>query len=554
MPPKQRPHCFPVVNGGSGQIAVSSTRCLYRLTMFPHCLRYALIAILLAAVSATAQTAPRGMLLAQRATAASRFQIDEDQSLLDFLADIDAVTTDARGRIIWSPVDGATYQVSDHGQRVDVPLGMVYVPNELAADKRGFGIGRYEVTNAEYQMFLDDAPGYPAPVHWFAQRYPDGQANFPVVQVSREDAFAYCAWVAEKTGWSITLPSADQQRVASVGARRGARFAGNLGSFRFIGADPADLSASGCYDLVGGAREWTLDNKTPAVTGPDSQTGFRLVQNAVVRLKDNQVTTTATTTTTASPPPTPSPAPNPPSAPTPPELPVVPANLPPTITQQPANQTVLVGASTSFTVAVSGTGPFTFRWVAVVQGNGQTTTAIPGTNVATQSDSSTGSTLTVANASTTGGDLNYTVTATNAFGSVTSSAARLDVRLGTPPSITTQPRPQTVNPNGSATFTVVADGFPAPAFQWNFNGSPISGATSASFSIATVTTGNAGSYTVTVTNSIGSTTSSPAALTVSAPPPPSSAGGGGGGGAPSTWFLLTLSGLAGLRLRQRSAR
>ena len=65
---------------------------------------------------------------------------------------------------------------------------------------------------------------------------------------------------------------------------------------------------------------------------------------------------------------------------------------------------------------------------------------------------------------------------------------------------------------------------------------------------------NAGTYTVTVSNSVGSVTSNAAILTVNPEPmpPPSSGGGGGGGGALSPWFLATLC--LATWLRHRRAR
>jgi hypothetical protein len=69
---------------------------------------------------------------------------------------------------------------------------------------------------------------------------------------------------------------------------------------------------------------------------------------------------------------------------------------------------------------------------------------------------------------------------------------------------------------------------------------------------------NAGSYHVTVSNSLGSVTSDTATLTVTLPvtnPPPTSGGGGGGGGgggAISDWFVMALSVLGiGRLLRNR---
>jgi sugar lactone lactonase YvrE len=110
------------------------------------------------------------------------------------------------------------------------------------------------------------------------------------------------------------------------------------------------------------------------------------------------------------------------------------------------------------------------------------------------------------------------------------------------PAIQTQPLSQSVTAGNGVQFSVTASGRPTPTYQWNFGGSPINGATSSSYSITSAQSGNAGDYTVTVTNAMGSVTSSRATLTVaSVTPAPTEARGGGGGGAMSLWFLLALA-------------
>jgi len=135
----------------------------------------------------------------------------------------------------------------------------------------------------------------------------------------------------------------------------------------------------------------------------------------------------------------------------------------------------------------------------------------------------------------------------------------------TAPVITTQPASVTVTAGDPVTFSVVATGTPPLTYQWRLNGLTISGATASSFSLNRAATGNAGTYSVIVTNIVGSTTSANATLTVNASPttptppttpnPPSGGGGGGGGGgAPSLWFCFGLAALGLGRLLQRSRR
>lgn len=91
---------------------------------------------------------------------------------------------------------------------------------------------------------------------------------------------------------------------------------------------------------------------------------------------------------------------------------------------------------------------------------------------------------------------------------------------GIPPSITTQPQSQTVNSGANVSFTVAASGTAPLTYQWRKGAVNISGATSATLSLTAVTTGDAGSYDVVVTNAYGSATSSAATLTVNSLPAP----------------------------------
>ncbi len=145
------------------------------------------------------------------------------------------------------------------------------------------------------------------------------------------------------------------------------------------------------------------------------------------------------------------------------------------------------------------------------------------------------------------------------------TSVRRGVAAG-PPAITTQPQNQTVTAGDSVQFSVAATGTPDPTYQWYFNGGAFSGATSATLKFTNARTADAGDYTVTVTNTLGSITSSKATLTVNAATTPPSGGGssggtggstkGGGGGAPSLWFILVVSalGLHQLRLRPGGER
>lgn len=81
------------------------------------------------------------------------------------------------------------------------------------------------------------------------------------------------------------------------------------------------------------------------------------------------------------------------------------------------------------------------------------------------------------------------------------------------PNLISQPGNQSASHGQAASFSVSATGIPAPTYQWLQNGSPLAGATSATFAIASAVRTNGGNYSVVVSNGSGSVTSSVATLT-----------------------------------------
>lgn len=168
----------------------------------------------------------------------------------------------------------------------------------------------------------------------------------------------------------------------------------------------------------------------------------------------------------------------------------------PSFTTQPSDQTAYAGGSVTFTAAATG-GTVTYQW----RKNG---VSISG---------ATSATLTLNNL-TTADEGSYTVVAQNADGSTASAIAELTVLPSLAPTITSQPTSQVGGRLGSVSFTVVATGSPAPTYQWKKNGTNIPGATTATLSLTSLVTADAGNYSVVVSNAAGSVTSDQASLTV----------------------------------------
>lgn len=179
-------------------------------------------------------------------------------------------------------------------------------------------------------------------------------------------------------------------------------------------------------------------------------------------------------------------------------------NGPIAIAARPLSQNVSPGASATFSITATGSG-LTYQWLK----NG---VAIAG---------ATASVYTIASAQV-GDAATYTVRVTSGAVSETASA-KLTVggMAGAGIAITSHPSNQSVNAGQSATFTVSATGSTALSYQWLKDDSPISGATSSSYTISAVQAADAGNYSVRVSGGGQNVVSTAATLTV---------GGGGGGG------------------------
>jgi cyclophilin family peptidyl-prolyl cis-trans isomerase len=98
--------------------------------------------------------------------------------------------------------------------------------------------------------------------------------------------------------------------------------------------------------------------------------------------------------------------------------------------------------------------------------------------------------------------------AVDAASNSTTITENFDVSL--PAGIVSGPQSITVNNASTATFTVGTSN--AVSYQWQFQGSNIAGATSATLTLENVNTNQAGGYTVVVSSAINSVTSSPPAV------------------------------------------
>ncbi len=135
-----------------------------------------------------------------------------------------------------------------------------------------YSIGKYPITNREYQAFVKETVRTP-PRGWDADQYPSEKSDHPVVNVSWDDATAYCRWLSEKTKKLYRLPTEAEWEKAARGEDGRMWSWGN--EFGIKNANTAELklndttpvgqfspqgdSPFGCSDMIGNVWEWCAD-------------------------------------------------------------------------------------------------------------------------------------------------------------------------------------------------------------------------------------------------------------------------------------------------------
>jgi hypothetical protein len=171
------------------------------------------------------------------------------------------------------------------------------------------------------------------------------------------------------------------------------------------------------------------------------------------------------------------------------------SRVPFALTNQPASQIVLGGSNVVFSVGVASTQPCVFQW------RRNSTNMLSQTNAA----------LLLPNV-TSDAEGVYACLVSNRSGAFVSYNASLTVLF--PPVITQQPTNLFVLAGSNVLLAATATGTPPLSYQWALNGTRLPGVTNTALSLSNVSGLNAGFYSVIVSNSTGSVTSTPALLDV----------------------------------------
>jgi formylglycine-generating enzyme required for sulfatase activity len=156
-------------------------------------------------------------------------------------------------------IPGGTFQMGrEGGDDFERPVRVVTV--------RPFLLDRTEVTNLAYRQFVV-ANGEPPPPHWMNGTYPEGEEQFPVVNLTWEEARRFAGWAgkrlpteaeweyAARGGDDRLYPWGDEWEPNWANAERGAN-----GQVMAVGSFPAATGRFGLFDMCGNVWEWTADD------------------------------------------------------------------------------------------------------------------------------------------------------------------------------------------------------------------------------------------------------------------------------------------------------
>jgi Immunoglobulin I-set domain len=184
---------------------------------------------------------------------------------------------------------------------------------------------------------------------------------------------------------------------------------------------------------------------------------------------------------------------------------IAPAPVAPTITQTPADASVTIGGTVTFTNAGLGLPPLVFRWYS---NDVQITSQTPGVSIQYTNDVSI---ISLSGAQTANpGTYTYTAVADNGLQSFTNSATLTVNATPSAPTILSAPLDNFDAYVGqTVALTVTADGYPTPTYQWYSNDVEMAGETG---NVLTLNlpgdssgTNYSAIYSVIVTNTVGGT-------------------------------------------------
>jgi formylglycine-generating enzyme required for sulfatase activity len=157
---------------------------------------------------------------------------------------------------------GRTYEWADYNlgyyprpNQDDRPTRVIYIDP--------FYMDESEVTNEQYAAFVK-ATGHRAPYHWVKGKFAEGKQKHPVVNVSWDDAAAYCAWQGKRlpteAEWERACRGIGEAQMFPWGDRNPTSKDAHYGAESPEAVCGKERSYFGLCDIIGNVWEWCSDH------------------------------------------------------------------------------------------------------------------------------------------------------------------------------------------------------------------------------------------------------------------------------------------------------
>ena len=161
-------------------------------------------------------------------------------------------------------INGGEFKMGrDDGTDLDTPSHTTNV--------KPFYIDTNEVTNAAYKKFIDETK-HAAPPLWKGGTFPEGQENYPITDVTWDDATAYAKWAGKRLPteeeWEFAArgtdgrlyPWGETYKPGAANINDDTAAATNEVKTQPVASYSEGKSPFGLFDLTGNAFEWTTSD------------------------------------------------------------------------------------------------------------------------------------------------------------------------------------------------------------------------------------------------------------------------------------------------------